>query len=87
MMTFKLNQLNQTFFLNPIDLDYYTCLLFYGLSCHGRLWKTKRPMADHLLREDCGFELLYNKQLNQEQHECPVGRKAGEGVVEGSWSG
>lgn len=44
-------------------------------------------MADHLLREDCGFELLYNKQLNQEQHECPVGRKVGEGVVEGSWSG
>lgn len=54
-------------------------LLFSALSCHGRLWKTKRPMTDHLLREDCGYELLYTKQLNQEQCEGPVGRKAGEG--------
>lgn len=53
----------------------------------GRLWKTKRPMTDHLLREDCGYELLYTKQLNQEQCEGPVGRKAGEGGgVGGGWS-
>lgn len=36
-------------------------------------------MTDHLLREDCGHELLYNKQLNQEQYGDPVGREAGEG--------
>ena len=32
-------------------------------------------MTDHLLREDCGYQLLYTKQLNQEQCEGPVGRK------------
>ena len=62
-------------------------LLFLGLSCHGSLWKTKRPMTDHLLREDCGYELLYIKQLNREQSERPVGRKTWEGAVEGGWSG
>ncbi len=36
-------------------------------------------MTDHLLREDCGYELLYTKQLNQEQCESPMGRKMGGG--------
>lgn len=55
--------------------DYYMFLLRSALSCHGRLWKTKRPMTGHLLREDCGYELLFTKQLNQEQVEGPEGKK------------
>ncbi|TKS80714.1 hypothetical protein D9C73_014816 [Collichthys lucidus] len=50
-----------------------------GSTAVRRLQKTKRPMTDHLLREDSGYELLYTKQLNQEQCEGPVGIKAGEG--------
>ena len=61
-------------------------LLFSALSCHGRVLKTKRPMTDHLLREDCGYELLYTKQLNQEQYEGPVGRRGWRGLVQARWS-
>ncbi|KAI9548059.1 hypothetical protein NQZ68_013078 [Dissostichus eleginoides] len=56
-------------------------------TCHGSLWRTKGPMTDHLLREDSGYELLYTKQLNQEQYEGPVGRKAAEGGGAGGGCG
>ncbi|TNN66652.1 hypothetical protein EYF80_023186 [Liparis tanakae] len=43
-----------------------------GSTAIQRLWKTKRPTTDHMLREDCGYQLLYTKQLNREQYEGPV---------------
>lgn len=62
-------------------LDYYVFLLFSALSYQKRLWKTKSPVTGHLLQEDCGYELLYTKQLNQEQHEGPIGRLEKEAVL------
>lgn len=60
------------------------------LSCHERLWKTKKPMTDHLLREDCGYELLCTKQLKQEQWaKVPRGGRMWAGpdeAVEWKWS-
>lgn len=64
-------------------MHYYLFLLVSAFSCQEGLWKTKRPMTGHLLKEDCGYELLYTKQLNQEQYEGPVGRLEKEAVVGG----
>lgn len=64
----------------PKALDYCVFLLFSALSCHGETLENKeaydRPPAQRGL---CGYELLYTKQLNQEQCASPMGRKAGEG--------
>lgn len=39
--------------------------------------------TDHLLREDCGYQLLYTKQLNREHYEGPVGERGQRGAGDG----
>lgn len=66
-------------------LDYYMFLLFSTLSCHtvslGNKDANEGPPAQRGL---CGYELLYTKQLNQEQCVGPRRRnrleREGEGV-------